>query len=36
MKNVILISMIISLVAAAVVQAGTDRVVLAELATGTW
>jgi hypothetical protein len=36
MKNIVLVSMIISLVVPAVVQGGTDRVVIAELATATW
>ena len=36
MKKVILFSMIVSLVVPALVQGGTDRTVIAELATGTW
>lgn len=36
MKNVILVSMAVSLIAPAVVLGGTDRVVIAELATATW
>lgn len=36
MKKVILFSVIVSLAVPALVQGGTDRTVIAELATGTW
>lgn len=36
MKNLILVSVIISLAVPALAWSGTDRTVVAELATGTW